>query len=174
LVVAKAERNYFEEAKRIYGFSRRKCPVMTRVLIVEDDPSVGAAIRLTLARWGTQALHVLDAETGIEAFESADFDLVIVDLSMPKMTGHEIIAKFRERAPTVPLLAMSGFRFRESTDPDVDYPGLAAKAGAVTVLTKPFTPDQLTTAIEAILGKAPADAGFFKTRNQNEDSSQWG
>jgi DNA-binding response OmpR family regulator len=147
---------------------------MTRVLIVEDDPSVGAAIRLTLARWGTHALHVLDAQTGIEAFDSADFDLVIVDLSMPKMTGLEIIAKFRERAPMVPLLAMSGFRFRESMDPDVDFPGIAAKAGAVTVLTKPFTSDQLTAAVEAILGKALADAAFLETRNQIKDSSQWG
>jgi DNA-binding response OmpR family regulator len=160
LAVAKAERNYVEEAKRICGFCRRKCPVMTRVLIVEDDPSVGAAIRLTLARWGTYALHVLDAQTGIEAFESADFDLAIVDLSMPKMTGLEVIAKFRERAPMVPLLAMSGFRFRESTDPNLDLPSIAAKTSAVTVLTKPFTPDQLTAAVEAILGKALAEAAF--------------
>jgi DNA-binding response OmpR family regulator len=128
-------------------------PIMTRVLIVEDDPSVGAAIRLTLARWGAHALHVLDARTGIEAFESHDFDLVIVDLFMPEMTGLGVIAKFRERAPMVPVLAMSGFRFRDSMDPGLDFLGMAAKAGAVAVLPKPFTPGQLTAAVEATLGK---------------------
>ncbi len=174
LPIAKAERNYVEEARRICGFCRRKCPVMTRVLIVEDDPSVGAAIRLTLGRWGTQAWHVLDAQNGIKAFESADFDLVIVDLFMPEMTGLEIIAKFREHAPMIPVLAMSGFRFRASTDPGLDFLGMAAKAGAVAVLPKPFTPGQLMAAVETILGISLANAACLKTGNQNKESSRWG
>ncbi len=138
---------------------------MTRILVIEDDPSVGAAIRLTLARRGAHALHVLDARIGVEALESADFDLVIVDLFMPEMSGLEIIAKFREHAAMVPILAMSGFRFRDSTDPDLDFLGRASKAGAAAVLPKPFTPGQLTAAVEAILGKTLAGAVRLKTEN---------
>ncbi len=174
LPTAEAERNSVEEARRICGFCRRKSPAMTRILIIEDDPSVGAAIRLTLVRWGTSALHVLDAQAGIKAFESADFDLVIVDLFMPEMTGFEIIAKFREHAPTVPVLAMSGFRFRDSADSGPDFLGMAAKAGAAAVLPKPFTPDQLTAAVEAILGKSLADSGVSTTGIQNKEPSRWG
>jgi DNA-binding response OmpR family regulator len=132
---------------------------VTRALIVEDDASVGAAIGLTLTRQGLHAVHALDAHTGMQAFESTDFDLVIVDLFMPKISGLEIIRKFRDFAPTVPILAMSGFRFRESVDPGLDFLGMARKVGAAAVLSKPFTPRQLMTAVEAILRRPLADSG---------------
>ncbi len=124
---------------------------MTQVLIIEDDASVGAAIRLTLTRHGIHAVHVLNALSGMQAFESTDFDLVIVDIFMPEMSGLEIIRKFRGLAPTVPLLAMSGFRFREPMDPGLDFLGMAGRVGAAAVLSKPFTPRQLMIAVEAIL-----------------------
>ncbi len=135
---------------------------MAQVLIIEDDASVGGAIRLTLTRHGIDAVHALDAPAGIQAFESTSFDLVIVDLFMPEMSGLEIIRKFRCLAPTVPMLAMSGFRFRESMDPGLDYLGMAGKVGAAAVLSKPFTPRQLTVAVEAILKRPLADSGSLE------------
>jgi DNA-binding response OmpR family regulator len=139
------ERNHIDEAMRLGG-SR-----ITRVLIIDDDPSVGAAIRLTLTRHGTQAVHALTTHSGLRAFGSTDFDLVIVDLFMLEMKGIEIIGKLRDLAPTVSILAIFGFRFRKSMDAGPDFLGIAEKGGATAVLPKPFTPGQFTATIEAIL-----------------------
>jgi DNA-binding response OmpR family regulator len=133
--------------------------VMARVLIIDDDLSVGAAIRLTLTRHGAHAEHTLTANSGLQAFRSSDFDLVIVDLFMPEKNGLEIIGKLRELAPKVSILAISGFRFRNSMDPGLDFLGMAEKVGAAAVLPKPFTPRQLTATIEAILKEPLAGVG---------------
>ncbi len=130
-----------------------KASVATRVLIVEDDPSVGAAVAMTLEREGHVAVHALDADTAIAAFESSSFDLAIVDIFISGSNGIEVIARFKKHAPAVPLLAISGFRFRSSMDPDMDFLALAANAGAAVCMRKPFTPRQLMTAVHASLDR---------------------
>jgi CheY-like chemotaxis protein len=78
----------------------------------------------------------------------------MVDIFMPGMDGLETIRGFRERAPTVPIVAMSGFRFRNScTAPAPDFLGMAIKLGATYCLQKPFGPQQLMAAITACLGE---------------------
>jgi DNA-binding response OmpR family regulator len=118
-----------------------------RVLIIEDDPSVGAAIQMMLDREGCGAVHVLDADTGMQAFESSSFNLVIIDIFLSRIDGLKTIAEFRNRAPAVPVLAISGFRFRDSMDPGLDFLGMAEAAGAAVCLRKPFTSEQLMTAV---------------------------
>jgi len=129
---------------------------MTRVLIVEDDSSVGAAIRRMLNREGYDVVYAPDANFAIRAFESSNFDLAIVDIFMPGVNGLRTIAIFRQRAPTVPVIAMSGFKFRDSMKPDLDVLTLAAEAGAAVCLRKPFAPQQLIAAVHASLDLVPA------------------
>jgi DNA-binding response OmpR family regulator len=124
---------------------------MMQVLVVEDDPSVGAAIRMMLDREGYDTVIALDADAGMRAFESFHFDLAIVDIFMPGLSGLATIAGFRQRDPAVPILAMSGFRFRDSLDPCLDFLGMAAQAGASVCLRKPFAPKQLMIAVGASL-----------------------
>jgi DNA-binding response OmpR family regulator len=125
---------------------------VSRVLVIDDDASVGAAVRMMLDREGCEAVHVTDADTGIKAFEASSFDLVIVDIFMPAVNGLKTIAEFRTRAPALPIVAMSGFRFRDSMDPDLDFFEMAIKLGATGCLHKPFTPRQLITVVNASLG----------------------
>jgi DNA-binding response OmpR family regulator len=122
------------------------------ILVIDDDPSVGAAVRMILDREGSEAVHVADADTGIKAFEASSFDLVIVDIFMPGMNGLKTIAEFRKKVPTAPIIAMSGFRFRDSMDPGLDFFDMAIKLGATGCLHKPFTPRQLMAAVNAGLG----------------------
>jgi DNA-binding response OmpR family regulator len=124
-------------------------PPIVRILVIDDDASVGAAIQMILGREGYDTVHAPDADVGIKAFESSSFDLVIVDLFMPETNGLEIITEFRRRAPTLPILAVSGFRFRDSMDPGLDFLGMAASAGATICLRKPFSPRQLMAAVHA-------------------------
>jgi DNA-binding response OmpR family regulator len=127
---------------------------MTRILVVEDDPSVGAAICMLLDRAGYDTVLVPDADAGMRAFESLDFDLAIVDIFMPEISGIEIIVGFRRRSPSVPILAISGFRFRDPRTPGLDVLDLAAEAGATACLRKPFARGQLMTAVSASLDPA--------------------
>jgi DNA-binding response OmpR family regulator len=122
---------------------------MTRVLVVEDDPSVGPAIRMVLDGEGYDTVLVADADSGMRAFEALHFDLAIVDIFMPETSGLVTIAGFRRRSPSVPIIAISGFRFRDSMNPGLDFLGLAAAAGAAVCLRKPFARRQLMTAVRA-------------------------
>jgi DNA-binding response OmpR family regulator len=124
---------------------------MTRVLVVEDDPSVGAAIQMMLGREGYQTVYAPDAEAGMSAVEGAGFDLAIVDIFMPGTNGLVTIAGFRRLAPKMRILAMSGFRFRDSMTPGLDFLSMAIEAGATVCLRKPFAPRQLIAAVHASL-----------------------
>jgi DNA-binding response OmpR family regulator len=138
-----------------------------RVLIIEDDPSVGAAIQVMLGREGCDSRHAPDADEGMKVFESSRFDLVIVDIFMPGMNGLKTIAEFTNRAPDVPLLAISGFRFRDSMDPGLDFLGMADEAGAAVCLRKPFNSEQLMTAVRACID--PSRSGIPRVATEFRD-----
>jgi DNA-binding response OmpR family regulator len=144
-------------------------PPVMRVLVIDDDASVGAAIQMMLVREGCDTVHAPDADAGIRAFESSRFDLVVVDLFMPGMDGLEIITEFRRRAPTLSILAMSGFRFRDSIDPGLDFLSLAANVGATICLRKPFSPHQLVAAIQASQTPALLGLDWQEKANQNRN-----
>jgi DNA-binding response OmpR family regulator len=131
---------------------------VSRILVIDDDASVATAVRMVLDRDGCEAVYATDADTGIKTFEASKFDLVIVDIFMPGMNGLETIAEFRKKVPTVSIVAMSGFRFRNSMDPGLDFFDMAIKLGATSCLHKPFTPRQLIAVVNAGLGlRLPAD-----------------
>jgi DNA-binding response OmpR family regulator len=130
---------------------------MMRALVIDDDHSVGAAIQWILDRHGFETVLAPDAYSGVQSFESSKFDVVIVDIFIPGMNGIEAIAKFRRRAPRVPIIAISGFRFRDSMGPAVNFFGTAAKFGANSCLSKPFTPEQLMATINSGLDRCTPD-----------------
>ncbi|MEA3117692.1 MAG: hypothetical protein QOI13_962 [Paraburkholderia sp.] len=144
-------------------------PPAMRVLVIDDDASVGAAIQMTLVRAGCDTVLAPDAETGIRAFGSSRFDLAVVDLFMPGMDGLQIITEFRRRAPTLSILAVSGFRFRGSADPGLDFLSLAGNVGATICLRKPFSPQQLVAAIQASKNPALLGADRQEKENRNRD-----
>lgn len=170
--VSDPERLNLDKEMRVRGgtdFRRRVEPAMTRVLIIDDDPSVGAAIQMMLARQGCDTVHTPDAPAGIQAFESSKFDVVMVDIFMPGMNGLDTITGLRQRAPTVPILAMSGFRFRDSMAPGLDFLGIAVKLGATSCLRKPFAPQQLMAAINSGLDPVLSSDRSVGTENQDKD-----
>jgi CheY-like chemotaxis protein len=88
---------------------------------------------------------------GCRALEGSTFDLMIVDIFMPHMNGFESIRVFHQRAPTVPLIAISGYVFAEQRTPAPDFLNMALRLGATRCLRKPFTPSTLLTVIDACL-----------------------
>lgn len=125
----------------------------TRILVIDDDACVSTAIQAILARHQYDTVLASRAHAGIHAFQASQFDVVMVDLFMPGMNGLDTIARIRSKS-AVPIIAMSGFRLRNSLDPDQDFLGMAILRGATTSLRKPFSPPQLVAAIDRGLGLA--------------------
>ena len=127
---------------------------MHRVLVVDDDPMVCMAIEVYLERHDFQVTIADGGEAGLRALEGASFDLMIIDIFMPHMRGFESIRIFHERAPTIPLIAMSGYAFANLNSPAPDFLRMALELGASRCLRKPFTPVALLTVINECLSEA--------------------
>lgn len=127
---------------------------IARVLVVDDDPMVCQAIEVYLERHDFQVTVADGGEAGLRALEGGAFDLMLVDIFMPHMRGFESIRIFHERAPTVPLIAMSGYAFANLNTPAPDFLRMALELGATRCLRKPFTPVTLLAVINECLAEA--------------------
>jgi len=124
---------------------------MKRILVVDDDPLVCSAIRVWLEQRGFSVVVADGGETGLNALNGSTFDLMIVDIFMPHMHGFESVRVFHQRAPSVPLIAISGYVFAEQRMPAPDFLSMALELGATRCLRKPFTPKTLLSVIEICL-----------------------
>jgi DNA-binding response OmpR family regulator len=110
-----------------------------RVLLIEDDPVVRDSVRAFLEHFGYECGTAADGPSALEGFERATWDLVITDLTLPGITGWHVVDAIRRRAPTMPLIVISG----------TEHPSVQAAAGrcGVSVLFKPFGLDALKAAL---------------------------
>lgn len=115
---------------------------MPRILIVEDSQDIRFIVREILKRKGYESA---EADNGVQALEILEndsrFDLIISDIRMAKMGGLELLGELRDRFPGIPTIILSVHTVPEWIDE-------AMQKGAVSYLAKPFTPEQLITAIE--------------------------
>lgn len=124
---------------------------MPFILVIDDDSSVGAAIKAVLLNNNCAVVLTNSSQLGIDAFDTAAFDLVMVDIFMPEPEGLETVRYVRTRAPATPIIAMSGFRFRSTIVPTFDFLEMAAALGATCCLRKPFAPEQMMAAVNSCL-----------------------
>jgi DNA-binding response OmpR family regulator len=130
---------------------------MRRILVIDDDSSVGAAIKAVLLNNDFAVVLTNNSRLGTDAFDTDPFDLVMVDIFMPEPEGLETVRYVRTRAPTIPIIAMSGFRFRSTIVPTFDFLEMAAALGATCCLRKPFAPEQMMAAVNSCM--APDSRG---------------
>jgi CheY-like chemotaxis protein len=129
---------------------------MRRILVVDDDPLICSAIRAWLEESGFTVFVTDGGQTGLKALASSTFDLMIVDIFMPHMRGFESVRVFHQRAPMVPLIAISGYVFAEQRTPAPDFLRMALELGATRCLRKPFTPRTLLNVVDACLLESEA------------------
>jgi CheY-like chemotaxis protein len=129
---------------------------MQRILVVDDDPTVCMAIDVNLRRHNFQVTIADGGDAGLRALEGGGFDLMIVDIFMPNMRSFESIRIFHERAPSVPLIAMSGYAFANLDSPAPDFLRMTFELGASRCLRKPFRPAALLTMVNECLSEARA------------------
>jgi CheY-like chemotaxis protein len=119
---------------------------MDRVLVVDDERPVRDALSALLRQEDYRVVAAESGHVAVEAIEAFTFDFIIVDIFMPEMNGLETIKIFRNNAPRVPIIAMSGYA-AGSGFVDNDFFRTAMEFGATCCLRKPFTREQLLDAI---------------------------
>jgi DNA-binding response OmpR family regulator len=122
---------------------------MSKILIAEDDQDIRELIALTLQFSG---FEVGSASDGVEALELAErepFDLVILDVRMPRMTGYEVCRRLRDSATLrdIPVVFLSAKGQEQEIQEGLN-------AGANHYILKPFAPDVLAQKIRDVLAEA--------------------
>ena len=124
-----------------------------RILVVEDEPRLGELLRLYLQREGHAVTVVGDGRAAIEAVETDEVDLVVLDLMLPGLGGEAVLESIRDHGD-IPVLIASAKRS--------DAERIAGlRMGADDYLAKPFNPNELTARVAAILRRTGrgTDAG---------------
>jgi DNA-binding response OmpR family regulator len=119
-----------------------------RVLVVEDDPAIRRGVVAALTFAGYDVLEAADGPRGLALAETAEVDLVLLDVVLPGTDGLEILRRVRESRPTRPVILLTA---RAAEDDRVG--GLAA--GADDYVVKPFSVRELLARVEAVLRRSP-------------------
>jgi two-component system response regulator FlrC len=120
-----------------------------KILIVEDDANLREAVSDTLLLQDYDVVAVECGEDAIVALKEQVFDFIVSDVSMPGISGHELLNYVSENFPQTPMLLVTAYA---SVDKAVD----AMQNGAVDYLVKPFQPNQLIELIETHTSAAPS------------------
>jgi DNA-binding response OmpR family regulator len=114
-----------------------------KLLVVEDDRTVGQFIRRGLEEAQYQADLVVDGMEGLRLISGGLYDLVILDLRLPGMTGLEVLRTLRDRGNTTPVLVLTA---QDAVGQKVE----ALRAGADDYVTKPFSFEEVLARVEAL------------------------
>ena len=79
-----------------------------RALVIDDDNAVRNSLRFYLEDLGFEVFEGVDGQDGVEKFQQAEPDIVLVDLRMPRMSGHQVLESLSSEAPETPLIVISG------------------------------------------------------------------
>jgi DNA-binding response OmpR family regulator len=118
-----------------------------RILIAEDDPNIRLGLVATLESDGFAVVAASDGAQALRMFPQEKFDLVLLDIMMPKASGYDVCRELRARGARVPVL------FLTAKGEEVDKV-VGLKLGADDYVTKPFGVHELLARVEALLRRA--------------------
>jgi len=126
---------------------------MAHILLIDDDELLRDTLLQMLELDRHRVTEASSGEQGLKLFGSGSgFDAVITDILMPGMDGTQVIFEMRQRAPRLPLIAMSGGRRKLSPQFNLET---ATMVGATSQLAKPFGLKDLRAALNKALGAEP-------------------
>ncbi|MCG7408704.1 response regulator transcription factor [Paenibacillus sp. ACRRX] len=131
-----------------------------RILIMEDDHEIVDMLKQYLLKEGYLIDTAYDGRAGMAQFASANYELVVVDIMMPKLDGIEVIKLIRERS-AVPILIMS------AKDSDVDK-ALGLGFGADDYIAKPFSMIEIAARIKAAIRRSTVYANREPVEQETE------
>jgi DNA-binding response OmpR family regulator len=132
-----------------------------RVLLVEDEKSIRSAVAAYLEREGYWVTPAEDGQVALEAFAKHKFDVIVLDLMLPKISGEEVCRRIRN-ASDVPIIMLTAKGEEEDRIAGLEL-------GADDYLVKPFSPRELVARVRALLRRAHVDSEPQRDRLQFGD-----
>jgi DNA-binding response OmpR family regulator len=121
--------------------------VSRRVLVIEDDPDIGRLISLQLAELDCESRLVADGVTGLQEAQAGNYDLVVLDVMLPRLDGLQICRRLRAAEQQTPILMLTA----KSSELDRV---LGLELGADDYLTKPFSMLELAARVKGMFRRA--------------------
>ncbi len=117
---------------------------MSKILIVDDEKSIRRTLGEFLRADGHEVVEAPDADTALQCLKAAEFDVVVTDIVLPRLTGVELLRRIRATAPDVPVVMMTG-------DPTVETASESLRLGATDYLFKPITKAAIQRAVANVV-----------------------
>ncbi|MGD8366806.1 MAG: response regulator [Desulfobacterales bacterium] len=133
--------------------------IPTKILVIDDEARIRDGCRTVLKEVGYDVTVAEDGAKGLTCIEKTDFDIVLLDLMMPKMSGFEVLAKIRRHHPDTVVIVITGYA-------TVEHSIEAMKSGAFDFIPKPFTPDHLRVTVSKALDYTRALRDIADTRSR--------
>jgi len=130
------------------------------ILIVDDDVNILELLQRHLQSWNYHVFKAMSVKEAVTILRDSQIDLLITDLKMPELDGSELIKFVSEHYPKLQKLVVTGY-------PSVQDSLVAIKSGVVDYLTKPFTKDELKSAIDKSISN-----NQIRKPNQSEDEQE--
>ena len=149
---------------------------MTKILIVEDEPNMRMGLKDNLEFEGYEVECVDNGEDGLQKITGNNYDLVLLDVMLPRLSGFDVCKKAREKSVTTPIILLT------AKGEEIDKI-LGLELGADDYVTKPFSLRELIARIKAILRRSEKNISskenikigkldiHFATYNAFEDGS---
>jgi len=115
-----------------------------KILVIDDEEIVGESLRKIFSGEDYEIETAYNGQEGIRKARSESFDLMIVDLKMPDISGLDVISAIKEEQPDAMIIMITGYSA-------VDSAVRALKTGAFDYIPKPFTPDEISAVVESAL-----------------------
>src|SRR5476651_1071412 len=123
--------------------------IIPRVLLVEDEPGLRLTLSDRLVSEGYTVETASDGESGLASASGGGFDLIVLDVMLPRMNGFDVCREVRQRGVTTPILMLTA-------KGQVVDKVVGLKLGADDYLTKPFETIELMARLEALLRRRPS------------------
>jgi DNA-binding response OmpR family regulator len=130
---------------------------MTRILIVEDEPAIAAGLEEDLTFEGYRVDTVADGEAAVLAAREGSFELILLDVMLPKKDGFQVCRELRRNGVTTPIILLTA-RSLEAEKV------MGLRLGADDYITKPFGSEELRARIDAVLRRAGRTAAVDRFR----------
>lgn len=126
-----------------------------RILVADDDPDIVLSLSERLRWMGHEVITAGDGHAALSAVESHTLDLALIDVSMPQLSGIEVLKRIRQRWPNLPVVILTAYgTIRLAVE--------AMKEGAVDFIAKPFEHGQIDMVVTTVLGRSEQRADMTR------------
>ena len=121
---------------------------MARVLVVDDEPDISKSVKIGLQRRGFEVEAFEDPTDAVQHYQAGRYDMLIIDIRMPKMSGFDFVREIKKRDPGVPFAFLTAFDIHPD-DFKKAFPGLEPSV----ILRKPMLSEDLARIVTVEIGR---------------------